>query len=137
MRDLLLYVHIILGLSLIVLPILILLESKYKKSKLIGPLSLLSAIISWLILFPAGKLYLIFYPATKTLIKAGSSPWLHSVVMETKEHWGLLLPVITTLAAFMVFNGKIKESKRWWMLVIALTILLAIMGLMITRGSVL
>jgi hypothetical protein len=124
-------------LALIVFPLVIILESKYRKSGLVKPLSLLSAIISWLILFPAGKLYLTFYPATKTLIKAGSTPWLHFIIMEAKEHWGLLLPIITTLAAFMIFDGKIKESKRWWVLVIVLTVLLAIMGLMITRGSVL
>ena len=133
MRDLLLYLHIIAGLSLIVFPIVILLQEK--KSTWIKPFSILTAAISWLLLLPSGKLYLTFYPATKTLIKAGSWPWAHSVFMETKEHWGLLLPIIATTAAFLVYSGKFKESRKWWILLIILAALIGIMGRIVTMGG--
>ena len=106
MRDLMLYLHIIAGLSLIVFPVIILIQDR--KSTWIRPLSFLTASISWLLLLPSAKLYLTFYPATKTLIKAGSWPWAHSIFMETKEHWGLLLPVIATTAAFLVYSGRLN-----------------------------
>lgn len=137
MRDLVLFAHIILGLALVVFPILILayLKNPKKKPAWIKPLSFTTAAISWILLFPAGKLYINFYPATKTLIKAGAWPWAHSIIMETKEHWGLLLPIVTTVAAGLVFTGRVKESKRWWILAIALSILLGVMGRIVKIGA--
>ena len=132
-----LYLHIIIGLALIVFSILILLELKNykKKSKLLKLYSIITAALSWGLLLPSGILYLTFYPATKTLIKAGSWPWAHSIFMETKEHWGLLLPIIATVAAGLVFSGKIKESKKWWILLIIITLLIGIMGRIVTLGG--
>src|SRR3989338_4965333 len=134
MRDLLLFAHIIAGLALIAFPIIILLYLK-KKPKWLKEFSFATAAISWLLLLPSGKLYLTFYPATKTLIKAGSWPWAHSIVMETKEHWGLLLPVIATVAAGLVYKGKAKDSKRWWLLLIVLTALIGVMGRLVKIGA--
>ncbi|MFQ6009564.1 MAG: hypothetical protein ACE5J7_00370 [Candidatus Aenigmatarchaeota archaeon] len=134
MRDLVLYAHLILGFALIVLSIVILLESK-KKSSWLKPLSAITAGISWLHMIPSASLYITFYPATKSLIKAGAWPWAHLIFMETKEHWSLLVPIIATLAAWLVFRGKIEESKRWWILVIALTVLVGVMGRVVTLGA--
>jgi len=135
MRDFVLFAHIILGLALIAFPILIVTGLK-KQSNWLKPFSILTAVISWLLLLPSGKLYLTFYPATKTLIQAGPKPWLHSIIMETKEHWGLLLPIITTVACGLVFSGKYEESKKWWVLTIVLSALLVIMGRIIKMGAV-
>lgn len=134
MRDIALLLHIILGASMVVLPLLVI-SYLGKKSSLTKPLSMLSAGASWALLFPAGILYTTFYPATKTLIKSGAWPWAHSVVMETKEHWGLLLPVITTLAAWLVLTNREKESRRWWVLVIVLAALLGVMGRVVKMGA--
>ena len=135
MRDAVLFAHIILGAALAVLSIIILLEMKKKKSSILRPLSILTAGLSWSVLVPAGILYINFYPATKTLIKAGAWPWAHSIFMETKEHWGLLLPVIATVAAGMVLTGKIQESRKWWLLLIAVTILIGVMGRVVKLGA--
>ena len=134
MRDLVLFVHIILGLALITFPILILLYLK-KRPTWLKLLSFLTAVISWVLLLPAGKLYITFYPATKTVIKAGAWPWAHSIIMETKEHWGLLLPIIVTTAAGLVFIGKAQESKKWWILTVILSALLGILGRIIKIGA--
>ena len=133
MRDLLLYLHIIAGLSVITFSIVILLQDK--KSNWLKPLSAITAAISWLLLLPSGKLYLAFYPATKTLIKAGSWPWAHSIFMETKEHWGLLLPIIATTAAFLVYSDRFKESRKWWILLMILAALIGVMGRIVTMGG--
>ena len=134
MRDFVLFAHIILGLALIAFPIIILQYLK-KQPYWLKPLSLLTAAISWALLLPAGKLYITFYPATKTLVKAGAWPWAHSVIMETKEHWGLLLPIIATVAAGLVFSNKVKESRKWWILTIVISILLGVMGRIIKIGA--
>jgi len=135
MRDAVLFAHIILGAALAVLSIIILLEMKKRKSSILRPLSVLTAGLSWSVLVPAGILYINFYPATKTLIKAGAWPWAHSIFMETKEHWGLLLPVIATVAAGMVLTGKIQESRKWWLLLIAVTVLIGVMGRVVKLGA--
>lgn len=136
MRDISLYLHIILGASLIILSIMILIESK-KKSNWPKPLSVIAAIVSWVLLIPSAVLYLIFYPATKTLVKAGSWPWAHTILMETKEHWGILIPIITTTAMVLIFEGKIKESKKWWILVLIISILIGVMGRIVKMGAIL
>ncbi len=134
MRDLVLFVHIIIGMALLAFPVIILLYLK-KKVKWLKPLSFATAALSWVLLLPAGKLYITFYPATKTLIKAGSWPWAHSVIMETKEHWGLLLPIIATVAAGLIFTNKEEESRKWWILVIALSVVLGVMGRVVKIGA--
>lgn len=134
MRDILLYVHIILGILLVIVSIVIL-RNKNQKGPTLKLLSGLATAISWILLVPAGELYITFYPATKTLIQAGGWPWAHSIIMETKEHWGLLLPIITTVAAWLVYNGKVKESRKWWMLVIAVAVLIAVLGRVVKIGA--
>jgi len=134
MRDFVLFTHIIIGLALIVFPIIILLYLN-KKQMWIKPVSVFTAVLSWLLLLPSGILYLTFYPATKTLIKAGSWPWAHSVVMETKEHWGLFIPLIVTVATGLTCKGKLKEGRKWWILTIVLTILIGVMGRIVKVGA--
>ena len=133
-RDTALYLHIIGGLLLIVIPAIILLQLRSKPSWL-KVAAAATAAVSWITLLPSAILYLIFYPATKTLIKAGSTPWAHSVVMETKEHWGILLPVIATLAAWLIFREKYEESRRWYILLIVLAVLMGVMGRIVSTGG--
>lgn len=135
MRDILLFSHVIMGFLIAILGIIIILNIKNKNFSLMKPFAALAAVLSWVELFPAGYLYTVFYPATKTIIKAGAWPWAHSVIMETKEHWGLLLPVIATVAAWLVFTGKEKESRKWWALAVVLIILIGIFGRVIKMGA--
>ena len=134
MRDLAYFGHLLLGVGLVVLPIIILVNLK-EKPKWLKAVSAITAAISWLLLLPAGLLYLTFYPATKTVIKAGAWPWAHSIIMETKEHWGLLLPVVATVATLLVFDGKEAESKKWWILLLAVSFLIAIFGRIVKMGA--
>lgn len=134
MRDLFFFAHLILGGAAVVLPI-VLLASLRDKPSWLKPVSALNALASWAVLLPAGALYVNYYPATKTLIKAGSMPWAHSIIMETKEHWGLLLPVIATVAAWLVYREDEKESKKWLVLGLVLALLLGIMGRIVKIGA--
>ena len=125
--------HIITGLALIIIPLVIL--GLNKKSAWLKPLSSITAFISWLLLVPAGHLLPAFHPAPKKLVKTGAWPWAHSIIMETKEHWGLLLPIIATVALGLVLANKFKESKRWWRLLWIVALLLGVMGKIVTTGA--
>lgn len=134
MRDLVYFLHLILGFALVALPVIILLNLG-KKTPWLKPMAILAAAISWVLVVPAGILYTTFYPATKTLIKAGAWPWAHSIIMETKEHWGILLPVVASVAALLTVADKNEQSKKWWVLVIVLSVFLAVFGRLIKMGA--
>ena len=134
MRDEALYIHILLGVLSIIFAATILYGMK-KKASWVKPLSMITAAMNWLVLVPAGFFYINFYPATKTLIKAGAWPWAHSIFMETKEHWGLLLPVIATVAAVLVVQNRENESRRGWWLLIGITVAIGIMGRIVKMGA--
>lgn len=127
-------IHLLLGISLIILP-LIIIKGLRKKAPWVKPTALATAIISWVLLWPAGKTYLVTYPAKKAIIKAGSFPWIHLILMETKEHWGILLPLIVTIAAGLIYSGKAKESVKWWKLTFTLSIVIGILGMIVFAGS--
>ncbi len=133
MRDELLYAHILLALAVAVIAVIIIRQKN--KSPLTKNLSILGAVVSWISVLPAGLLYLNFYPATKTLILSNAWPWAHEVIMETKEHWGLLVPVFATVAAWLVLTGKEKESKKWWTLVLVMVVLIGIFGRLVKLGA--
>lgn len=118
---------------MIAISIIILVNLKNKP--LTKVLSLINAALSWLLLYPSGRLYLVFYPATKSVVKAGGWPWAHNILMETKEHWGLLVPIIATVAAFLVFKDKRDESRKWWILLIIISVLIGVMGRLIKIGA--
>lgn len=58
--------------------------------------------------FAGGYYYLTVYASQlKPIIVGGTQPWAHRVVMETKEHVFLFLPVVTlTLLLMLVWLGK-------------------------------
>ncbi|MBI2137022.1 hypothetical protein HYU12_00720 [Candidatus Woesearchaeota archaeon] len=132
-KDLMLYLHVLLGVAVVALSAVMLFQlGKGKASK---GVAFLAALVSWAQLLPSAITYLIFYPATKTVIKAGAWPWAHAVVMETKEHWGILIPIIATTAAGLVWIGKGKESRKWWWLLAVAAVLMGVMGRIVKMGA--
>ena len=69
-----------------------------------------------------------FYPATKTLVKAGSWPWAHSIIMETKEHIFLFLPLLAFVILLVVWlKGDNLQENRSLRNALALVILITLM----------
>ncbi len=67
---------------------------------------LLFFLLSW---FTGGYYYITYYgKAVKPIIKAGQIPWVHSVIMETKEHVFLFLPF---LSAVVFLNLWLLKSR--------------------------
>ena len=97
--------------------------------------------ISWII---GGYYYVTYYgPLVKPAIK-GSIPWVHSVIMETKEHIFLFLPLLAILVTGMIFtldidllnNHKAKSSVLMLcVLIILIGLAIAGMGYLVSAGA--
>ncbi len=61
----------------------------------------------WII---GGYQYLTAYPEVKEAIKAGPYDWAHLIVLETKEHIFLFLPVILVCLALMVHGMAARDG---------------------------
>ncbi len=124
--------HAWLGAAVFILPLVILVIKNKRHQKFLG---LITVVASWLSLFPAAQAYLGYYQVAKKGIKAGSTPWAHSIFMETKEHWGILIPILAT-TSFLALLSKNKDSKNWWLLTSVVALLIYIMGKFIRSAMV-
>lgn len=92
--------------------------------------------ISW---FTGGYYYLVQYgPNVKPLIKAGAQPWIHSIVMEIKEHIFLFMPILALLTTALVNNYKTTYKKiiqKNSVLIVILGALMMTMGYIISTGA--
>lgn len=128
--------HVILGLIGIVLFTAVLLglikNANLKKLKILSLAGLFSFLASW---FSGGYYYTLYYgDKVKPIIKAGQHFWVHSVIMETKEHIFLFLPflvAVLVLAIWLIGNDINKEQKLKKG-IIALALSIVILGIAIT-----
>ncbi len=88
-----------------------------------------------------GYSYLIDYGSkVKPVILSGSQPWAHQIIMETKEHVFIFLPVLSILLAITLFifgsDETLLNERRVKQGVILLTLLvLTIVFLMFVMGA--
>ena len=91
---------------------------------------------SWI---SGGYYYTTYYgKAVKPIIVATSTPWIHTILMETKEHIFLFLPFLSFVALIIVnlfpkeieSNGKLKQS------LILLSFLIVTLGMIITLAGI-
>jgi len=76
-------------------------QAGIKRLKLVTLGLVIAAFLSCI--FLAAPTYINYYPAAKAEIKAGPNPWVHGILMEIKEHIGLLEPMIMFSAFFIVW----------------------------------
>src|SRR3989344_2527031 len=81
---------------------------------------------------------------TEKAIKEGSNPWVHSIIMETKEHIFLFLPFLAILVTGMIFRFNIDllknhKTKSSVLILSALIILIGLviagMGYLVSAGA--
>lgn len=81
-------------------------NSETKSFRLPSFIGLSSFILSWIF---GGYYYVTFYGSqVKPIIKAGLAPWVHNVMMETKEHIFLF---IVPLAATVFFVSYLSQKE--------------------------
>src|SRR3989338_2979423 len=78
----------------------------YGRMTLAAMLGFLGFMASWII---GGYYYVTYYgPLVKPIIKAGSTPWAHTIAMEAKEHIFLfIVPVAVTV--YLVSRLSVDE----------------------------
>ena len=98
-------------------------------------------IASWI---AGGYYYVVYYGAlVKPIIKAGVAPWVHNIVMETKEHIFLFVIPLAMTVLFVTLLSK-EEMERLglrgislWLsgAVAVLGLLIGLMGFMISAAA--
>lgn len=117
-------------------------EKTIKRTKIFALAGTILIFISWI----AGGYYYVNYygPNVKPIIKKGSAPWVHSIVMETKEHVFLFLPFLAILVTGIIFkyNAELLENHRaktsvllLCALIILITLSIAGMGYLISTAA--
>ena len=117
-------------------------EKTIKRVKIFVLIGTILIFISWIV---GGYYYVIYYgPDVKPAIKESSTPWIHSIVMETKEHVFLFLPFLAILTTGIIFSYnadllKNHKAKSSVLLLCALIILVGLaiagMGYLISAGA--
>lgn len=89
----------------------------------------------------AGYYYVTYYgKAVKPVIKDGSLPWVHTVIMETKEHIFLFLPFLALVATLVFWLSKDAEEnlmESFKKPITFISFLTLIIGILITLAGIL
>ena len=117
-------------------------EKTIKRIQIFAYMGTILIFISWIV---GGYYYVNYYgPNVKPIIKQGSTPWVHSVIMETKEHVFLFLPFLAILTTGIIFSYntdllKNHKAKSSVLILSALIILIGLaiagMGYLISTGA--
>lgn len=129
--------HVVLGLfgilfSAILLILLLKKDFNIKVLRLSSFVAFLSFLGSWI---TGGSYYVNYYGSNvKPGIKAGDYRWAHSVVMETKEHVFLFLPILSAFIflALLLLGKKLKKDRSLKNALTFLVLLVVLIGLFIS-----
>lgn len=114
---------------------------EFARRRIAAGIGVLGFLLSWLF---GGYYYVVYYGTlVKPEIKAGVAPWVHSIVMETKEHIFLfVIPLVCTIF-FLALLDKETIEKLYLRSVSLLLVLSAVlvsfligaMGFMISAAA--
>lgn len=133
--------HILLGTAAIVafsgLPLLL----KGKKInvdvlKIYSLLGFLGLLGSWV---AGGYYYSSYYgKAVKPQILEGATPWVHKIIMESKEHVFLFLPFLAFIVLILVnfLSEELIANKKLKMNLILLCLVIVTLGILITLSGI-
>lgn len=103
-------------------------ETRIKRAKTAALLGLVCLIVAWL---AGGAYYVNVYGSEiKPLIKASDAKWVHSIIMEVKEHVFLFLPVLATLTLGLIhkYGNELVKNREARISVILLSGLIFLLG---------
>mgnify|MGYP001560219514 CR=1 FL=1 len=112
-------------------------KPSFKTLKWFSFLGFLALMISWTI--SGGYYYVTYYgKAVKPIIQAGATPWIHSVIMETKEHIFLFLPFLALLATliFWLYGESLAEKPKLKSAVAVTLLLITIIGIAVILAGI-
>lgn len=90
--------------------------------------------ISWM---TSAYYYVVYYgTSVKPIIKSGSYPWAHAVLMEGKGHIFLILPFIAITITFALYVLRKKPEQRLKRAVTFLSTTLVILGIFVALSGI-
>ena len=113
-------------------------KPSFKMLKWFSLSGFLSLMISWTI--SGGYYYVTYYgKAVKPIIQASARPWVHSVIMETKEHIFLFLPFLAFLVMLIIwfYQESLAEKPRLKNMTAVISFLITIIGIAISLAGIL
>lgn len=87
-----------------------------RRAKLAAFLAVIAEFLSW---GCAAAYYLTHYPGVRDVIKKGAMPWAHTVILETKEHVFMFIPILALAAYFVIVwlmkneDEKVRGALKW------------------------
>jgi len=103
-------------------------ESRIVRAQVAAVAGCAALLFAWLV---GGFYYIEVYGLhVKPLIKASDAAWVHSVIMEVKEHVFLFLPVLAILATAMLYRyeSELMQNKDARVSVVLLSGLVVLLG---------
>lgn len=103
-------------------------ESRIERAKIAALIGVACLLTAWLV---GGFYYVEVYGSQiKPVIKASDAKWVHSIVMEVKEHVFLFLPILATLVAALIYkyDKEIIRSKDARLSIVLLAGLIFLLG---------
>lgn len=130
--NFLVFIHVLTGFGGFLLPLWIALEMlkplnkiSLRAVRIAAFFSLILIVVSWII---GGLFYINIYgPEIKPVIKE-TQPWIHNIVMESKEHIFLFIPFLIALLNVLVWSN-IERTRR---MITTIIIISFILGIIIT-----
>jgi len=103
-------------------------ETRIERAKIAASIGAVCLLTAWL----AGGFYYVevYGSAIKPVIKASEAKWVHSIVMEVKEHVFLFLPILALLIVALLhkFDKEIIKNKDARVSIILLAGLVFLLG---------
>jgi len=103
-------------------------ESRVARAQVAAVVGCAALLFAWLV---GGFYYVEVYGLhVKPLIQASEAAWVHSIVMEVKEHVFLFLPILATLATAMLyrFESELIENRDARVSIVLLSGLIFLLG---------
>jgi len=103
-------------------------ESRIKRAKIAALIGVVCLLTAWVV---GGFYYVEVYGSQiKPVIKASDAKWVHSIVMEVKEHVFLFLPILATLVVALIYkyDKEIIRSKDARLSIVLLAGLIFLLG---------
>jgi len=103
-------------------------ETRIARAQVAALLGFACLFFAWLV---GGFYYVEVYGShVKPLIKASDAKWVHSIVMEVKEHVFLFLPILATLTTALLYkyDGELINNRDARLSIVLLAGLIFLMG---------
>jgi len=97
---------------------------------------LISYLTAWV---TGGHYYVVHYGSkVKPIIKAGDMPWVHSIVMEAKEHVFLFLPFLALVVVVSIWTlgSSLDEMPKFKRAVMLVSLMAFIIGILMALAGI-